>query len=158
MELRGSHIKRARAIRRVVLARDRTRRAVPKAVSLAMHVNATNPDACIARYENVCVSQIRSGRHRLHFAAGRSACDGQACSVQCARNDTPEARRCSCARFPIGEHLMQEDPSVWYEPVIALLPSLPTGKLSENMAHFLYDTLLLEAEIWLRTNGGLAPP
>ena len=121
-----------------------------------MHVNATNPDACIARYENVCVSQIRSGRHRLHFAAGRSACDGQACSVQCARNDTPEARRCSSARFPIGEHLMQEDPSVRYEPIIALLPSLPTGKLSENMAHFLYDTLLLEAEIWLRTNGGLA--
>ena len=48
---------------------------------------------------------------------------------------------------------MQEDPSVRYEPSIALLPSLPTGKLSENMAHFLYDTLLLEAEIWLRTNG-----
>ena len=118
-----------------------------------MHGNATKPDACIARYENVCVSQIRSGRHRLHFAAGRSACDGQACSVQCARNDTPVARRCSSARFPIGEHLMQEDPSVRYEPSIALLPSLPTGKLSENMAHFLYDTLLLEAEIWLRTNG-----
>ena len=51
---------------------------------------------------------------------------------------------------------MQEDPSVRYEPIIALLPSLPTGKLSENMAHFLYDTLLLEAEIWLRTNGGVA--
>ena len=50
---------------------------------------------------------------------------------------------------------MQEDPSALYEPIIALLPSLPTGKLSENMAHFLYDTLLLEAEIWLRTNGGL---
>ena len=124
--------------------------------ALAGNAAMTKPDACIARYENVCVSQIRPGRHRLYFAAGRSACDGQACSVQCARNDTPVARRCSSARFPIREHFMQEDPSVRYEPIIALLPSLPTGKLSENMAHFLYDTLLLEAEIWLRTNGGLA--
>ena len=45
-----------------------------------MH-GGVKPDACIARYDNVCLSQIRPGQHRLHFAAGRSACDGQACAV-----------------------------------------------------------------------------
>ena len=67
------------------------------------------------------------------------------------------ARRCSSPRFPIHEHVLQaEDATVVYEPIVALLPSLPTGVLSENMAHFLYDTLLLEAEIWLRTNGSVS--
>ena len=110
-------------------------------------------DACITRYDNVCVSQIRPGKQRLHFSADRSACDGEACSEHCALNHTPWARRCSNPRFPIHEHVLQQSASVWYEPAVALLPSLPTGLLRENMAHFFYDTLLLEAEIWLRTSG-----
>ena len=39
-----------------------------------------------------------------------------------------------------------------YQPLTALIPSLPKGILTGNMAHLFYDSLNLEAEIYLRAN------
>ena len=107
---------------------------------------------CIAEYDNVCLSR---GKHpaadgdyySISFDESRSACNGTLCS---------EAQHAAAStgwreKFPIRRHFRRRDDTA-YEPIVALLPSLPTGSLGDNMAHVLYDSLALEAKVWLNSN------
>mmetsp|Transcript_81084 Transcript_81084/g.161195 ORF Transcript_81084/g.161195 Transcript_81084/m.161195 type:complete len:406 (-) Transcript_81084:78-1295(-) len=108
-------------------------------------------DPCIAHYTNVCVTSQanRSDQFDLRYDPRRSTCDGAACesnhSLRFQFNGT---------RLPISSHEpLPARHRHTFLPATAMIPSLPFGEgMADNMAHIMYDSVALEAEICLRTN------
>ena len=91
------------------------------------------PMAIITRYPSTSLARHSTERRSARSTASRLASTG------------------GVEKFPIRRHFRRRDDTA-YEPIVALLPSLPTGSLGDNMAHVLYDSLALEAKVWLNSN------
>lgn len=112
-------------------------------------------DPCIGRYDNVCVAPrvdgVRSSSSLfVVYFDDNSKCDGKACEE--GFNLTLRFKA-DASRFPIRQLIRRH--SVRHSEsgadAVALVPSLPLGiGLGDNMAHALYDSLFLEAAIYLR--------